>query len=219
MTREYLQRRYPPGNGAFTTNYSSLKMADDAFVTEPRHYSEQARNLLFVGSLAQMYKAPEVLLEAVSISKQQGVDFKLRMIGDGRYRQELENLSAEMGLGESVEFLGEVNWEGVLENLDKSDIFVLPSRTEGLPRAMIEAMARGLVCVGSDAGGIPELISSQCVSEKGNSQSLADTLMQVATNVEQLNKLSAQNLESAQYYRQDKLTKRREDFYSAVLGS
>ena len=47
---------------------------------------------------------------------------------------------------------------GVTEQLDAADVFVLPSRQEGLPRAMIEAMARSLPCVGSDVGGISELI-------------------------------------------------------------
>lgn len=109
--------------------------------------------------MAQLYKAPDLLIEAVAVCVQQGLDIKLVLVGDGQYRAELEARSAILGLGPRVSFQGLLpSSEAVREQLDRADIFVLPSHQEGLPKAMVEAMARGLPCIGSTVGGIPELL-------------------------------------------------------------
>ena len=62
-------------------------------------------------------------------------------------------------LRDRVRFRGQLTTPvDVRAELDRADLFVLPSRQEGLPRAMIEAMARALPCIGSSVGGIPELL-------------------------------------------------------------
>lgn len=87
------------------------------------------------------------------------MELELRFIGDGGYRSTLTKMASDQGIADRVKFLG---WlaagPAVRAELDRADLFVLPSRTEGLPRALVEAMARGLPCIGSTAGGIPELL-------------------------------------------------------------
>jgi glycosyltransferase involved in cell wall biosynthesis len=84
--------------------------------------------------------------------------------------------------------------------LDKADVFVLPSYQEGLPRAMIEAMARALPCIGSTVGGIPELLNQEDMIPPGNVAALADKIRSVVTNPERMNMMSARNWEKAKKY-------------------
>jgi len=78
------------------------------------------------------------------------------IVGDGPHRAALEATSAELGLGESVHFVGRRT--DVAEMLAAADLFVLPSLTEALPTGIIEAMAVGLPVVATDVGGIPEIV-------------------------------------------------------------
>src|ERR1043166_5635017 len=106
-----------------------------------------------------MYKAPDVLIRAVAQCVAAGFDLTLHVVGDGKHRPELEQLASALGVSDRVIFLGLLPaGAAVRERLDRSDLFVLASRCEGLPRAMVEAMARSLPCIGSTIGGIPELL-------------------------------------------------------------
>ena len=107
---------------------------------------------------AALQEGTDVLIEAIARCVRSGVDLTAVIAGDGKYRPALMALAERIGISSRIQFVGQVT-EGkpVRDILDKSDLFVLPSRTEGLPRAMIEAMARGLPCIGSAVGGIPEL--------------------------------------------------------------
>jgi glycosyltransferase involved in cell wall biosynthesis len=73
---------------------------------------------------------------------------RLLFLGEGADRSELERMARELGVGERVDFLGES--ADVPRYLADSDIFVLPSRGEGMSNALLEAMASGLACLASD---------------------------------------------------------------------
>ena len=106
--------------------------------------------------------------------------------------------------------------DGVRKLLDASDVFVLPSRGEGLPRAMIEAMARALPCIGSDIGGIRELIPSEDIVEVGSVSDLAGKMRNFIENQDQLTEKSGRNLEKAKNYLSPILTKRRNNYYGHI---
>ena len=89
---------------------------------------------------------------------QAGHDLTLRVVGDGKRRPDLEALAAQLNCRERIVFAGQLPSTAIIGELDRADLFVLPSRQEGLPRAMIEAMARALPCIGSDVAGFPELL-------------------------------------------------------------
>jgi glycosyltransferase involved in cell wall biosynthesis len=148
---------------------------------------------------------------------QEGLDIKLILLGDGLYRAELEALAATLGLGQRVGFQGLLpTSEAVREELDRADIFVLPSHQEGLPKAMIEAMARSLPCIGSTVGGIPELLASEDLVPPGDVTALASKIREVATNPERMARMSARNLEKAKDYTDEALLERRKEFYRYV---
>jgi glycosyltransferase involved in cell wall biosynthesis len=219
VTQHSLQRRYPPAAGGFSTHYSSVELSEEAFVSNPRPARTENRSisLVFVGTLAQLYKAPDVLIDAVALCVREGLDLELALVGDGKHRAELEAQAAALGLGERVRFVGRLPaGDAVRAQLDRADVFVLPSYQEGLPRAMIEAMARGLPCIGSTIGGIPELLSSEEMAPPGDAAALAHTIRRMVTDPQWLARLSARNLGKAQDYRDEVLNKRRVDFYRRV---
>lgn len=219
VTQFSLQQRYPAAAGAFTTHYSSIELGDEAFVSEARPVKngDHPFRVVFVGSLAQLYKAPDVLIDAVKGCVDQGLDIQLVVVGDGKYRPQLEGQVASLGLDGRVMFTGEVSGAAaVREQLDRADLFALPSHSEGLPRAMIEAMARALPCVGTHAGGIPELLAPEYLVAPGDAAALADLISGVARDPARRAEMSARNLAKAREYHDAVLRQRRNAFYTYV---
>jgi len=125
--------------------------------------------------------------------------------------------AAALGVSERVEFRGQLaSGELVRQELDRADLFVLPSRQEGLPRAMIEAMARGLPCIGSTVGGIPELLPESDLVPPDDARRLAHTIRSVVTDHARLARMSERNLEKAREYAPERLARRRGHFYERV---
>jgi glycosyltransferase involved in cell wall biosynthesis len=137
VTEYALQRRYPPGPETFATSCSDVELPPAAFVNAPRtSMPDGYARLIFVGSLAQLYKAPDVLLDAVGECARCGLNIGLVLLGSGRYQLELESRARALGLDSRVQFRGQLaRPEAVRHELDQADFFVLPSRAEGLPRS------------------------------------------------------------------------------------
>lgn len=218
VTERALQQRYPPANDAFSTHYSSVELPDRAFVPFPRSLKGMhPLTLITVGTQDQLYKAPDVLIDAVATCIEGGLDLKLVLVGDGKHRGELEAQAAKLNLGERVCFLGNLPaGEAVRTQFDRADLFVLPSHQEGLPRAMIEAMARALPCIGSTVGGIPELLPPEDMVPPGNVAALAGKIREVVSHPERMTRMSARNWEKAKDYREEVLRDRRIAFYCHV---
>jgi L-malate glycosyltransferase len=220
VTEGVLQALYPCPR--FQAAFSDVEIASQVLLEAPRSFSglqdpQTVIRLVTVASLAQMYKAPDVLLRAVAHSIHAGWNLRLRMVGDGRYRAAMERLSADLGLTARVEFLGQLPAGArVMEVLDDSDLFVLPSRSEGLPRALIEAMARSLPCVASSVGGIPELLAPEDLVAPGDIDSLTRKLMEVIANPGRMDAMAARNLRRAGDFREDRLAFQRNAFYREV---
>lgn len=219
VTSQALQRRYPSAPGTFSTHYSTVDLQESAFRDLPRryHHNKRTYNLIFVGTLAQLYKAPEVLIEATAECIRRRLDISLKIIGDGQYRVYLERYAFELGIGGQVTFVGTLSsTSAIQEQLDQADLFVLPSRQEGLPRAMIEAMARGLPCIGSSVGGIPELLAPEDLVPPNLASVLAEKIDEVLRSPLRMEQMSARNLEKAREYSLDVLRQRRNLFYRCV---
>lgn len=220
VTRDALQRRYPPAPGAFATYYGDGELPASAFRTRDwSTYDPGALpRVVTVAPLGHLNKATDVLIEAMALSRRNGFDFRLDVVGEGRYRARLERQAFDAGLGERVLFAGDVPGpEAVRSYLDRADLFALPSRQEGLPRAMIEAMARGLPCVGSDAGGMPELLGPDEIVPRNNAGALALKIREILTDPKRMASLSTKNYQVARGYRDDVLEERRTGFFRSVL--
>jgi glycosyltransferase involved in cell wall biosynthesis len=131
--------------------------------TEKFEPSDQTPNyagpvrLITAGNLSWV-KGQEFLLGALGLLRASEVDFRLRIIGDGPERQRLLYTIRDLGLGDAVVLLGQLDETQVRDELRQADIFVLSSLSEGISNAALEAMSCGLPVVSTDVGGMAEAI-------------------------------------------------------------
>jgi glycosyltransferase involved in cell wall biosynthesis len=235
VTKRALQQRYPAR--FMSVGISDVDLPEEAMVGGVRwtHYSSSELNsagvaeyarkakdhgpyqLVTVGSLAQLYKGTDVLIEAVARCVSAGFDLTAVIVGDGKYRRELMAQAERLGMASRIRFLGQVTaGEPVRRILDAADLFVLPSRTEGLPRALVEAMARGLPCIGSAVGGVPELLDASELVPAGDPAALAAKIQEVLRDPLRMETMSRRNLADAREFCDSALAGRRRRFYQHV---
>lgn len=111
--------------------------------------------LLFVGRLAPV-KGIDVLLEALGRLLPERPELKLTIVGDGPERARLEALATQ--LGDHVSFVGYKSQTEVADFMSTTDIYVLPSFAEGVPVALMEAMASEVPVIATSVGGVGELV-------------------------------------------------------------
>lgn len=158
VTESSLQEKYPPSRRAATIAFSSVRL--DGWDDNARAENTDYPSIIAVGSQEQSYKGHDLLLEALPNIVERFPGARLILVGDGKTHAELVALAERLGVMQSVDFAGHVADRGQLVRLiDTAWVYAMPSRTEGMPRALIEAMSRGKPCVGAAVGGIPELLS------------------------------------------------------------
>jgi glycosyltransferase involved in cell wall biosynthesis len=219
VTREALQRRYPTHGAAFIASDVAL---DDAAFQHRRRRQWGASGefvLVTVGALDQPYKGTAVLLRAVRQLRRENVPVTLRVVGGGRLLERLQRESATLGVAQHVEFLGQQDRGGVQGALDAADLFLLPSLTEGLPRALLEAMARGLPAVATDVGGIPELLPGECLVAPRDVQALASAIARLAGDRHALERLGERNRSEARNYHEHAVAAARRRFLDCVKAA
>jgi glycosyltransferase involved in cell wall biosynthesis len=120
--------------------------------------SDECR-LLSVGRLVSI-KGHVDLIKALAILKKKDskCHYKLTLVGEGELKKSLCDLAKELGVNEQLQFLGQLGRNEILEIFDDSDIFCLPSHSEGTPKVILEAMTRALPVVATNVGGIPTTV-------------------------------------------------------------
>ena len=118
-------------------------------------YSADTVTLVHIGRF-NVQKNHRGLLEAFRKLLEQVPNCRLRLLGDGELREEMEGYARELGVADRVEFLG--SQSNVYPYLHQADIFLLPSLFEGMPMTIIEAMGTGLPVVASAVGGVPDML-------------------------------------------------------------
>ena len=219
VTSAALQRRYPCPSlmiGASNVDLTGSALASTWKKPKP---NQSSFRIVTVGTLTQLYKGQDVLLAAVAQCVQRGLDITLVFVGDGRYRGMLESSANRLGIAPRTVFRGHLPAGApVRAELDAADLFLLPSRADGLPRALLEAMARGLPCLASRVGGIPELLADEDLLVPGNVLRTAAQIESVLRNPQRRARMAQRNLERAHDFTEEKLIGHRLAFYNEVLS-
>ena len=218
VTEYALQRRYPPAPHRFSTHASSIELYSVASTSRSTSSFSNANRLIYVGGLNHLYKGQDTLLHAVAAVHRRNVPVELIMIGDGKYRGDLVRLARQLGIEQCVHFRGAVPaGPAVFREMDQSDLFVLPSRQEGLPRAAIEAMSRGLPVVLTAVGGNSELVPADELLPVNDIEALAHAIVRKLADRALLAAESARNLTRSREYLDSAIAPRRTAFYQEVL--
>lgn len=185
FNRNYMEERYGPG---LRGRVKVARLGLDPN-TLPSH-CPSAEELLIVCTASGLVpkKGVDVLLEACSILRQRGFEFRAEIIGsdpDGTRLKEFRRSVQEAGLEEIVNLRGLLSADDALEVVSGATIFALPSilapngDMDGIPVALMEAMGMGIPSVSTRLSGIPELVEdghTGLLAEPGNPVSLADAL-------------------------------------------
>jgi glycosyltransferase involved in cell wall biosynthesis len=192
------------------------------------HYQERPAaktiSILAVGRLSPA-KGFDVLLRACRRLQDAGLGFVCRIAGDGPLGPTLAALARELGIEAQVEFLGHVDHQALPALYLRSDLFVMASvigpkgSRDGLPNVLLEAMATGLACVGSEVASIPEAIESNVTGlllPPGDDAALAAAIELLARDPELRSRLgrAASGLVRAKYARADCMERLLEQFQS-----
>ncbi len=180
---------------------------------------EGEKVVLFVGTLRPV-KGAEYLIRAFDIVRRNESGFKLLMVGDGEQREFLENLVKELDLYDIVTFVGKVPNEKVPQYLKASDVFVLPSLSEGFPNVVLEAMASGLPVVATRVGGMSEIIKDHIngyLVDAGDPDGIAEKLQLLLEDEKLSEQISTNNLSTVKDYSWNSVVDRIEMLYGAML--
>lgn len=175
-------------------------ISTDLVVDTPRVAAE-ATELLYVGRLADE-KGIDNLLRAVARLDSREMDIHLNIVGSGPANESLRELASELGVMDTVTFHGFVpKGPELWKQFDEADLFVLPSHTEGLPRVVAEAMARGLPVVTTAVGGLPELVDdgeNGFLVEPGDVDGLVEAIVEVCSDEGLRERVARTALETAE---------------------
>jgi glycosyltransferase involved in cell wall biosynthesis len=119
----------------------------------PAHHKTGGQ-IIAIGRLEPV-KGFDLLIDALARLRARGSQATLTLVGDGSQRAALEAQAHTAGIADSVVFAGQLPREEVRAKLHAADLFVLPSRSEGTPLALLEAMATGTACIATCVGGVP----------------------------------------------------------------
>ena len=166
---------------------------------DPEPFPDQPR-ALFVGALED-YKGVDVLLNAWAALVRRSPQSHLVIVGSGTRGDNLKRQAASLGLSGAVTFAGQISRAAIIPILDRAAVLVLPSRSEGLGRVIIEAHARGRPVVASRVGGIPELVEhgrNGLLVEPEDPSALAEALARILGDAKLQQDLGAYGRRTAQ---------------------
>ena len=166
-----------------------------------------------IGSLDTEYKGIDTALKSLSLIDE---NFIFEIVGNGPQEKWLEKIK-KYNLEGKVVLKGAIQGgDPINEWLKELDLYIQPSYTEGLPRALIEAMSNGIPCLGSNAGGIPELLDSKFIHKVKDYKTFSYQLEEVLHNTRLRKEMSEINLKRAENYLSGNIQRQREAFIKSI---
>lgn len=221
VTEFYLQKHYYSKKAdAFTSHYSTLELPKE-FYGFPKKYPEgKTFTLANVANQIQFNgrKGFNEIIEAISILKKKGVIVNAKFVGQDYHNgiTQFMDLSRCLDVEKQIEFMGYLTRPELDDFLSSVDMFVMPTRAEGLPRVIIEAMAKGLPAISTPVSGNPELLDTHFLVKYEDVQTLANRIEELIIDKELYEKTSFENFNNSQKYEATVLERKRDAFYQKL---
>lgn len=225
VTKKYLQEKYPSKYSEeasktmyFESQYSTVSIPSERY-GNPKVFKKMEKiELVHIANSFNMYGKGHIpLINTLANLRAQGYDVRLTFIGDGPLKEEFKAYCFTKGVGDYVIFTGRLsNFQEIAKVLKKSDIFVLPSLAEGLPRSVIEAMSQGLPCLSTDVGGTSEILDKEYLFDFYNEKELELKIIKLIKNPAMMSEISKKNIGIAKEYSAENLSEKRTAFYKKL---
>jgi len=222
VTKEFLQRRYPTNGQSIACSDVNLNHFDDNIINERIKKIEMKKEneKIVIGTTAAVnvkYKGQQFVIKAIGRLKEMGYDnFEYHLVGGGNQKY-LKKIAEKYNVSDRVLFLGSMTHPKVYEWLKNIDLYVQPSRQEGLPRALIEAMSCGLPAIGTNIAGIPELLDQKLLFSNGRSNVKELIRLLLSLKKEDLKQQAIRNYNVAKEYDKEVIEHRRNSFFNKAF--
>lgn len=227
VTQHYLQQKYPTKGkqiGISNVKLDSILDFDSAFAVCKRFIETRDENPIFkiglIGTFHVRYKGQIEAIRAIDyLVKEKGLkDIRLSLVGTGSFDWIIEEVR-RFELEEYVSIIGalESGENGVFSYLDSLNLYIHPSKQEGLPRVVVEALGRGKLCLASSVAGTPELLPPDCLHKPGDWKTLAKQIELIYHNEVSWETMVKTNLDRAKNYIESELQRRRVKFIKECL--
>lgn len=221
VTEFYLQKHYYSKKAdAFTSYYSTLELPKEFYGFPKKYPKGKTFTLANVANQIQFNgrKGFNEIIEAISILKKKGVIVNAKFVGQDYHNgiTQFMDLSRRLDVEKQIEFMGYLTRPELDDFLSSVDMFVMPTRAEGLPRVIIEAMAKGLPAISTPVSGNPELLDTHFLVKYEDVQTLANRIEELIIDKELYEKTSFENFNNSQKYEATVLEKRRDAFYQKL---
>lgn len=216
VTNEFLQNRYPTHGYSVGCSDVELQNGNDNVVSKRKKTDPKNIVIGTVGKIDLRYKGHATVIEAIKLLKKDGYQVQYQIVGPGDNTY-LKTIAQQNGVEEDVLFTGSMGHDDIFTWLNNIDLYIQPSLTEGMPRALIEAMSKGCPCIASNAGGMPELLDNAFIFKKGSSKQLVSIIENAEANG--LYNQCKRNIQFTNKFLPDVVKETRNQFYEAFRSS
>ncbi|SYZ77871.1 glycosyltransferase family 4 protein [Trichococcus shcherbakoviae] len=221
VTERFLQERYPTRGKSTNCSNVALQKFDNDILTKRQHYimNKNSQDPIIIGTTAAVdvkHKGQQYVIKALGELKSEGyANYQYHLVGGGN-QDYLKKIAENYGVSDQVKFLGTMPHDKVFGWLDNIDLYIQPSRQEGLPRALIEAMSRAVPSLGAKTAGIPELLESDFIfsNTKRNIAEICQILK--SFDKETMLKQANRNYEESKKYDKKIIEERRKNFFEEL---
>ena len=219
VTDHYLQEKYPIKGQTCGSSDAVIKQLNNCVLERRMKKILDDRNIIKIGLVGFYHdsnKGIDTAIEAIAKIKNSGIPTSLNILGNGNEKDReywFSYADKQLLPRECIEFPAPiVGIDNMFKWYDSMDIIILPSRSEGLPRTIVEAISRACPCVTSNVCGLTELIDVKWTHNPGDSEKLAELLNMMISNKNEMTEAAKKNFSHAEYYLESVQTGKRVAF-------
>ena len=207
----------PAHAAQWVDSVSDVDLSAESFLAATAAQPASRLEIVTVGFLDLLYKGQDLLIRSLGRCWREGVDFRLSIVGDGQNRQHLMKLARSLGIADRVVITGALGGSAQVRSyLERSHLFVLPSRAEGIPRALLEAMAASLPAICTNVGAMPDLLDAKWIIPASSEEALCRKIMEFTGVPGQWESIGARNQKVARAFERIQLWPQRKRFYEKI---